>query len=89
MPVEILEILVILFAGWGAGVVTGLIGASAAVIIVPSLVAFLGYGPYEAIGVSLASDVIASSVAAYTYRKHGNLDLRSGIQIRSSPSSAR
>jgi hypothetical protein len=63
----LIEILVILLAGWGAGVVTGLIGASAVAVVTSSLVTFLGYSPYEAIGVSLATDVVASLTAAYTY----------------------
>ncbi len=75
------ELLVIILAGWGAGVVTGLVGASAVVIVTPVLVTFLGYDPYTAIGISLATDVIASSVSAYTYNKHGNLDLKNGMYM--------
>lgn len=67
----IISILVILTAGWGAGVVTGLVGASAAVIVTPMLVTFLGYPAYTAIGISLATDVFASAASARTYYKHG------------------
>jgi hypothetical protein len=77
----LLEILTVLLAGWGAGVVTGLIGASAVVVVAPILVTFLNYGAYEAIGVSLATDVVASLTAAHTYSRHGNIDVKSGIQI--------
>ncbi len=77
----ILEYLVLFFAGWGAGTVTGLIGASAIVVVAPVLVTFLGFGAYEAIGVSLTTDVFASLTAASTYSRHGNIDIRSGIQI--------
>lgn len=75
------EVLVILIAGFGAGIVTGLVGASAVVIVTPFLVTFLGYEPYSAIGISLATDVIASSVSAYTYKKHGNINIRDGLLI--------
>ena len=60
----IASILVTLLAGWGAGVVTEIIGASAATVVVPMLVTFLDYEAYQAIGVTLATDVIASLVAA-------------------------
>jgi hypothetical protein len=75
------EIMMILLAGWGAGVVTGLIGASAVVVVAPILVTFLNYGAYEAIGISLATDVVASLTAAHTYSRYGNIDLKSGIQM--------
>ncbi len=77
----IIEILAIFFAGWGAGVVTGLIGASAVVIVVPILCIFLGYDPYVAQGIGLTTDVIASLVAVHIYKKHGNIDLKSGLQM--------
>ena len=76
-----MEFLIILIAGWGAGVVTGLVGASAVVIVTPILITFLGYNPYTAIGISLATDVIASSISAMTYKKHGNIDLKNGMSI--------
>ncbi|MGM0500760.1 MAG: sulfite exporter TauE/SafE family protein [Bacillota bacterium] len=76
-----INLLIILFAGWGAGIVTGLVGASAVVIVTPILVNFLGYSPYTAIGISLATDVIASSISAYTYHQHGNTDIKNGIYM--------
>ncbi|WP_269780533.1 sulfite exporter TauE/SafE family protein [Halobacterium litoreum] len=71
----------VLLAGIGAGVVTGLIGASAVVIVTPVLVTVLGYDPYTAIGISLATDVFASSVSAATYWRNGNVRLRNGLAI--------
>jgi uncharacterized membrane protein YfcA len=34
---------------------------------------------YEAVGIALASDVLASAVSAYTYGKKKNLDIRNGL----------
>ena len=76
-----LNILIILTAGWGAGIVTGLVSASAVVIVAPILITILGYPPYTAIGISLATDIIASSVSAYTYHKNGNLKLKEGMYL--------
>jgi len=77
----IASILITLLAGWGAGVVTGIIGASAATVVVPMLVTFLGYEAYQAIGVSLATDVIASLVAALTYAHNGRVKFRASLPM--------
>lgn len=77
----IFEIIILLIAGWGAGIITGLIGASAVALVIPMLMIFLNYDAYTAIGIALAIDVFASSIAAYTYGKHGNTDLKDGLQM--------
>ena len=66
-------------AGIGAGLGTGFAGMSAAAVISPMLITFLGLPAYEAVGIALASDVLASAVSAYTYGKNKNLDIRNGI----------
>ena len=72
-------IIVTFFAGMGAGLGTGFAGMSAAAVITPMLVTFLGINPYTAVGIALASDVLASGVSAFTYRKNKNLDVKNGI----------
>lgn len=49
---------------------------SAAAVISPMLITFLDMNPYEAIGIALASDVLASAVSAYTYGRNKNIDLK-------------
>lgn len=71
--------LVTFFAGMGAGLGTGFAGMSAAAVISPMLITFLGMNPYMAVGIALSSDVLASAVSAYTYEKNKNLDIRNGI----------
>lgn len=66
-------------AGIGAGLGTGFAGMSAAAVISPMLITFLHMDPYMAVGIALASDVLASAVSAYTYGKNKNLDIRNGI----------
>ncbi len=75
----LVKILVCLIAGAGAGLGTGFAGMSAAAVITPMLVTFLGFEPYEAIGIALASDVLASAISAYTYGKNKNLDIKNGL----------
>ncbi|TJX54963.1 sulfite exporter TauE/SafE family protein, partial [Soehngenia saccharolytica] len=52
--------IVCLLAGLGAGLGTGFAGMSAAAVISPMLIAFLHMDAYQAIGIALASDVLAS-----------------------------
>ena len=72
-------ILVCLLAGLGAGLGTGFAGMSAAAVISPILVTFLGIDPYLAVGIALASDVLASAVSAITYGRNKNLAIRNGL----------
>ena len=71
--------LVCFAAGIGAGLGTGFAGMSAAAVISPMLITFLHMEPYEAVGIALASDVLASAVSAYTYGKNKNLDVKNGL----------
>lgn len=73
------KILVCFAAGAGAGFGTGLAGMSAAAVITPVLVTFLGVNAYEAVGIALASDVLASAASAWTYKKNKHLDVKNGM----------
>lgn len=73
------QILICILAGLGAGLGTGFAGMSAAAVISPMLVTFLEMDPYLAVGVALASDVLASAVSAVTYGRNKNLDIRNGL----------
>ena len=77
----LLKILICFLAGAGAGIGTGFAGMSAAAIIGPMLAAFLGVPAYEAVGIGLISDVLASAVSAYTYKKSGNLDVKNSLPM--------
>ena len=75
----LITVIVTFFAGMGAGLGTGFAGMSAAAVISPMLITFLGLEPYLAVGIALSSDVLASAVSAYTYGKNKNLDIKNGI----------
>lgn len=74
-----LKIIICIIAGMGAGLGTGFAGMSAAAVISPMLITFLGMDPYMAVGIALASDVLASAASAVTYGKNKNLDIKNGI----------
>lgn len=66
-----------------AGVGTGLVGLSAATVMVPILIvlcpSFAGEtGAYQATAIALASDILGSAVTSATYIRHKNIDLRRG-----------
>ena len=73
------EIIICIIAGLGAGLGTGFAGMSAAVVIVPLLITFLGVDPYLAVGIALASDVLASAASAIMYAKNKNIDIKNGL----------
>lgn len=73
------KFLICFIAGLGAGLGTGFAGMSAAAVISPMLITFLHMEAYEAVGIALASDVLASAVSAYTYGKNKNLDVKNGL----------
>ncbi|WP_419509006.1 sulfite exporter TauE/SafE family protein [Candidatus Allofournierella excrementavium] len=75
----LLTLIVCFFAGMGAGLGTGFAGMSAAAVISPMLITFLHMDPYLAVGIALASDVLASAASAITYGKNKNLDIRGGL----------
>lgn len=80
----LVKIIVCFFAALGAGLGTGLAGLSAASVITPMLVTFLGIPAYQAIGIALASDVLASAVSAFIYGRHKNLDIKNGLVLLAS-----
>ncbi len=77
----LIKILVCFIAGAGAGIGTGFAGMSAAAVIGPMLITFLDVPAYEAVGIGLISDVLASLVSAYTYKKSGNLDIKNSLPL--------
>lgn len=74
-----LKVIICILAGLGAGVGTGFAGMSAAAVISPMLITFLHMDPYTAVGIALASDVLASAASAVTYARNRNLDIRNGV----------
>ena len=75
------RLIVCLIAGAGAGIGTGFAGMSAASIIGPMLATFTGMSAYQALGIGLVSDVLASGISAYIYHKHGNLDIKNSLPL--------
>ncbi len=78
---EIQYIAVLLIAGLLAGVITGLVSASASSIMTPILTIVLKMDVYTALGLSLATDVIASLATTYIYHKHKCVNYKKSIVL--------
>ena len=67
--------------GSAAGVFSGLFGVGGGTVIVPLLVLWLGYGPREATGTSLAAIVVIAAAAMLTQGAYGNLHVLDGVLV--------
>ena len=56
--------MICIVAGLASGIGVGFVGMSAATVISPMLIAFLGRPWYEAVGIGLMADVPAAAIAA-------------------------
>jgi uncharacterized membrane protein YfcA len=74
------EFLLILSVGGFAGIMTGLMGASGVMAVVPGMM-LLGYSAHQAISTSLAVDLTASVLVVITYFQHGKVNLGQGLYI--------
>ncbi len=74
-------IIVCILAGLGAGLGTGFAGMSAAVVITPMLIVFLDMNAFEAIGIALAADVLASAMSAFNYGRSKNIDIKGSMWL--------
>ncbi|MDC7125862.1 MAG: sulfite exporter TauE/SafE family protein [Spirochaetales bacterium] len=75
-----MHILLTFVIGLLAGNITGIIGASGVMVVVPAFI-LLGYTPAASIGASLFIDTIASLIVAITYYQHKNLVIKDGFWI--------
>lgn len=68
--------LLYILAGLCGGILTGMAGLTAAMVVTPMLCGVCGWAGYDATALSLAANVPAAMVTCYTYYKNGNVDLK-------------
>lgn len=74
---DVQTILIIVLVGLAAGVLSGLVGVGGGIIIVPSLVYFIGFSQKTAQGTSLALILLPVGIlAVMQYYKQGHVDFR-------------
>ncbi len=76
------EVIILLFIGLVAGMLSGMIGIGGGVIIVPALVYFLGTSQHTAQGTTLAMFLIPIGIlGVMNYYKAGHIDIRIALII--------
>ena len=63
-------------AGLTGGILIGMAGLTAAMVLTPILSGACGWGGYDAVTMSLIANVPSAIVTSWTYYKNGNVDLR-------------
>jgi uncharacterized membrane protein YfcA len=63
------------------GALTGVLGSSGVVAVVPALIIVNSELPQDAIGTSLLIDVITSLIVAYVYFRRGRVNIKKGIPM--------
>mgnify|MGYP000618005168 CR=1 FL=1 len=71
-----LELIIILIAGIGAGIVTGLVGASAVILASTLFIIFLDYPAYLAIGLALSIGVFTTLFTTLIYHKNRRIRIK-------------
>jgi uncharacterized membrane protein YfcA len=64
-----------------AGAFSALFGVGGGTVIVPLLILWLGYGPHEATGTSLAAIAIIAVFAVGAHATYGNVDVGDGLLV--------
>ncbi len=76
-PMDVQTILIIILVGVAAGILSGLVGVGGGIIIVPSLVYFIGFSQKTAQGTSLALIMLPVGIfGVMQYYKQGHVDYR-------------
>jgi len=78
---SLIEIVIILLIGVGAGIMVGIMGGSGVMVVVPMLTLLLAFPIHTAIGTSLLIDVIATTVTSFIYHRHQNVFIKPGLWI--------
>ena len=70
-----------LLAGLCGGILTGMAGLTAAMVVTPMLCGVCGWAAYDATTLSLIANIPAALVTCFTYYKNGNVDLKRGKTV--------
>lgn len=76
--------LIYILAGLVGGVLIGIAGLTAAMVLTPILAGICGWAGYDAVTMSLIANVPSAIVTSYTYYKNGNVDMKRGGSVSAS-----
>lgn len=73
--------IVYILSGMAGGVLTGMAGLTAAMVLTPILCGVCGWSGYDAVTLSLIANVPSAMVTCYTFYKNGNIDMKRGMPM--------
>lgn len=68
-------------AGLAGGILIGMAGLTAAMVLTPILCGACGWVGYDAVTMSLVANVPSAIITSYTYHKNGNIDMKRGFSV--------
>lgn len=68
-------------AGLAGGILTGMAGLTAAMVLTPILCGACGWNGYDATTLALIANVPSAMVTSYTFYKNGNMDIKKGMPV--------
>ena len=76
--------IIYILVGLTGGVLIGMAGLTAAMVLTPILAGICGWADYDAVTMSLIANVPSAIVASYTYYKNKNVDMKRGGSVSAS-----
>ena len=73
--------LIYILSSLAGGVLVGMAGLTAAMVLTPILTGACGWNDYDAVTMSLVANVPSAIITSYTYHKNGNIDRKRGISV--------
>lgn len=73
--------LIYILAGLAGGVLTGMAGLTATMVLTPILCGACGWAAYDATTIALIANVPSAMVTSWTFYKNGNMDIRRGLPV--------
>ena len=73
--------LIYILSSLAGGVLVGMAGLTAAMVLTPILTGACDWGDYDAVTMSLVANVPSAIITSYTYHKNGNIDMKRGMSV--------
>ena len=73
--------IVYILSGLAGGVLTGMAGLTAAMVLTPILCGVCGWSGYDAVTLSLIANVPSAMVTCWTFYKNGNIEMKRGMPV--------
>lgn len=73
--------IVYILSGLAGGVLTGMAGLTAAMVLTPILCGICGWSGYDAVTLSLIANVPSAMVTCWTFYRNGNIEMKRGLPV--------